>query len=213
MTEEKQDLIERHADWPLAWYLNSNLRRVAEKWVLRDLRQIFLAEMEQQLAGNEQILDVGSWPGHFGIELAIRLSKVRVIYLEDSGRNRARLQLVASRKGITDRVEIRKGNITSIPVPESGVDMVICNGAFHELPDPRPALAEFCRVVRPGGKVVVTDFKRTHLSERIEKMYIGADAHGPFDAEEMRNLFKHAGLSEIRIRSLKHCILAVGSKR
>lgn len=44
-----------------------------------------------------------------------------------------------------------------MPVPDAWADVVISNGVLNLLPDKRAALAEMCRVLRPGGRLQIAD--------------------------------------------------------
>ncbi|RIQ11365.1 class I SAM-dependent DNA methyltransferase [Jiangella rhizosphaerae] len=50
-----------------------------------------------------------------------------------------------------------EGELTSLPVPDDDVDLVVCALALSHVPDLKPVFAEFARVLRPGGSLVVSD--------------------------------------------------------
>lgn len=54
-----------------------------------------------------------------------------------------------------DRVDI-VSDITSIPEPDGSFDAILCSEVFEHLPDALPALDEFARLLRPGGKLIIT---------------------------------------------------------
>ncbi len=45
-------------------------------------------------------------------------------------------------------------DLTEIPFPDGSFDLVLCNHVLDEIPDDRAAIAEVCRVLRPGGRFV-----------------------------------------------------------
>jgi len=47
-------------------------------------------------------------------------------------------------------------DITSIPQPDASFDAVLCSEVFEHLPDPIKAIAEFSRLLKPGGKLILT---------------------------------------------------------
>jgi SAM-dependent methyltransferase len=55
------------------------------------------------------------------------------------------------------RGDFRQGDLHRLPVGESEVDMVTCGLALTHLPDLAPVMAEFARVLRPGGHLVIAD--------------------------------------------------------
>ena len=50
-----------------------------------------------------------------------------------------------------------QGDLTALPLPDASVDAACARWPWSHLPDLRPALAEFARVVRPGGRIVISD--------------------------------------------------------
>jgi hypothetical protein len=55
------------------------------------------------------------------------------------------------------RVRFRVGDAERLPVPAAAFDAVVCECAFCTFPDKPTAAAEFARVLRPGGRVGITD--------------------------------------------------------
>ncbi len=53
--------------------------------------------------------------------------------------------------------DFRKGDLHRLPVSDNGVDLVVCSLALTHVPDLAPVLAEFARVLRPGGHLVISD--------------------------------------------------------
>jgi SAM-dependent methyltransferase len=61
-----------------------------------------------------------------------------------------------ARKRLPD-VEFLRGELTALPVEDTSVDLVTCGLALTHVPSLGPVFAEFARVLRPGGHVVVAD--------------------------------------------------------
>lgn len=53
--------------------------------------------------------------------------------------------------------DLRLGDLRELPVPDDHADVVVCALALTHLPDLRPAMAEFARVLRPGGHLLISD--------------------------------------------------------
>jgi SAM-dependent methyltransferase len=53
--------------------------------------------------------------------------------------------------------EFHEADLHHLPVPDDHVDVVVCGLALEHVPDLKPVLAEFGRVLRPGGHLVISD--------------------------------------------------------
>jgi SAM-dependent methyltransferase len=53
--------------------------------------------------------------------------------------------------------DFREAGLDRLPLPDDAVDTVVCGLALSHVPDLRPVMAEFARVLRPGGHLVVSD--------------------------------------------------------
>jgi ubiquinone/menaquinone biosynthesis C-methylase UbiE len=58
--------------------------------------------------------------------------------------------------------EFRRGDLHKLPVPDQHVDLVVCTLALTHIPDLAPVLAEFARVLRPGGHLVISDSRMNY---------------------------------------------------
>jgi len=72
-------------------------------------------------------------------------------------------------------VALRLGDLTDLPVADGSVDAVVCSLALTHQPALEPAFAEFARVLRRGGELIISDIH--HLS-----LYMGGVAKIPLDA-------------------------------
>jgi SAM-dependent methyltransferase len=67
------------------------------------------------------------------------------------------------------------GSLAALPIPSASVDVAVCALALMHLPDLRPAIAELARVVRPGGRVVLSDLHPMTLTLGGGALFQGAD--------------------------------------
>ena len=102
------------------------------------------------------------------------------------------------------RLELTAGSLVDLPLGEDSVDAVITVNTFYFLEDPRPALREIARVLRPGGRVVIG------IGDPDEMARIPVTAHGFHlrPAQEIVEAMTSVGLRDAHDRPL-----ALGKRR
>jgi SAM-dependent methyltransferase len=65
--------------------------------------------------------------------------------------------MLAKAKAKLPQARFETGDLTALPLPDAAVDAALCALALVHLPDLPPAFAEFARVLRSGGRLVVSD--------------------------------------------------------
>jgi len=82
-------------------------------------------------------------------------------------------------------------------MPKSSVDAVVCRSLLHHLPDHKKALAEFHRVLKPGGKLVLWETNKGWLAQKVRERTQHGDRfseyHHAFTAEELTRDLAEAG--------------------
>jgi arsenite methyltransferase len=105
----------------------------------------------------EVVLDLGSGGGIDVILSAKRVAPTRTAYgLDMTDEMLALAQQNAADAGVTN-VHFLKGVIEQIPLPGNSVDVVISNCVINLSVDKPAVLAEIARVLKPGGRVGVSD--------------------------------------------------------
>ena len=154
------------------------------------------------LKKGETVLDLGSGAG-FDCFLAAQKvgAKGKVIGVDmtpemlDKARENAR-------KGKYKNVEFRLGEIENLPVADSSVDVIISNCVINLSPDKARVFAEAFRVLKPGGRLMVSDIVLLQeLPDAIKnsvQAYIGCLSGAVMKAEYLR-LIKKAGFKDVSI--------------
>lgn len=124
-----------------------------------------------QIKDHENILDVGCGRGLLLIEAAKYLKSGKAIGVDlwqsrDLSGNKAEAALANARvENVAERVEIRTGDMCSLPIENDSVDVVVSSLAIHNIPTREgrvQAIEEISRVLRPGGRVALLDLHCTH---------------------------------------------------
>jgi arsenite methyltransferase len=155
-----------------------------------------------ELHEGERVLDLGSGGG---IDVLLSAKRVgpsgRAFGLDMTDEMLALAQRNATEAGATN-VEFLRGHIESIPLPAASVDVVISNCVINLAADKPAVFREIARVLRPGGRMGVTDIvadDRLSEAERAERgSYTGCIA-GALSFSEFRAGLEAAGLEEITI--------------
>ena len=155
-----------------------------------------------ELHEGERVLDLGSGGG---IDVLLSGKRVgltgRVFGLDMTDEMLALAQRNAAEAGATN-VEFLRGQIESIPLPAASVDVVISNCVINLAADKPAVFREIARVLRPGGRMGVTDIvaeDRLTPAERAERgSYTGCIA-GALSISEFRAGLEAVGLVDVSI--------------
>jgi SAM-dependent methyltransferase len=120
-----------------------------------------------QLQPGETVLDLGSGAGLDAIIASWQVGAAgRVIGVDFNPTMCAKTRAHAAEAG--SRVECQPGRMEEIPVPSSAVDVVLSNGVLNLSLRKRKVIEELHRVLRPGGRLSITDIVSAKpLSESI----------------------------------------------
>ncbi|MGD0079827.1 MAG: arsenite methyltransferase [Methanoregula sp.] len=154
------------------------------------------------LRQGETVLDLGSGGGFDAFLAAKKVGPAgRVIGVDMTPEMIERARANAKRGGYSN-VEFRLGEIENLPVDDNSVDVIISNCVINLAPDKGRVFAEALRVLKPGGRFMVSDTVMIRpLPEAIQKSvaaYVGCIS-GALMKEEYLSMLRAAGFAKAEI--------------
>jgi ubiquinone/menaquinone biosynthesis C-methylase UbiE len=186
-------------------YDNSQAEQLPEEALLASLgcgNPTALAKLNP----GETVLDLGSGGGIDVLLSARRVGPTGKAYGLDMTDEMLALANENKLKAGLSNVELLKGEIENIPLPDNCVDVVISNCVINLSVDKGQVLREAFRVLKPGGRFAVSDVvTRGEIKTEIRDsvlLWIGCVA-GALDENEYRNKLKSAGFEDIEIEQTR----------
>jgi arsenite methyltransferase len=168
--------------------------KVAEQW--DELRGGYFKESVREAAIARAYLrpemvaaDIGTGTGFMAVGLA---PLVRQVIAVDG--SPAMLEAARSRLAGLSNVTTRLADGAALPFEDGNLDAVFANMYLHHCPDAQAAIAEMVRVLRPGGRLVITDMDR-HENEWMRLAM--ADEWLGFDRGQVKAWLREAGLVNV----------------
>lgn len=138
--------------------------------------------------------DLGCGTG--AIAEAIAPCVARVVAVDESG---PMLEAARNRLASHDNVELRVGNIESLPIDDAALDVAILFLVAHFVTDPSRAMTEIRRVLRPGGRLLIVDLM-SH--DRVDYVVQLGHVWQGFDGSQVTAWLEAAGFSRCRYQPL-----------
>ncbi len=154
------------------------------------------------LQRGEVVLDLGSGPGFDCFLAADKVGKSgTVVGIDITPEMIQKAMAIAEAKGY-ENVEFRLGEIEHLPAADQSVDVVLSNCVINLSPDKKRVFNEAFRVLRPGGRMVISDIVLARelpgfIKDSVEA-YVGCVA-GALLKTEYLNCISAAGFQEIEI--------------
>lgn len=150
------------------------------------------------------VLDLGSGAGFDAFLASPRVGKTGKVIGVDMTPEMLEKARANAEKGGYDNVEFRSGEIEKLPVEDSSIDVIISNCVINLSPDKESVFKESFRVLKPGGRLMVSDLVLVkELSDAIKysvEAYVGCLA-GAIMKDEYLSFIKKAGFRDVKIVS------------
>ncbi|MBA3630956.1 MAG: arsenite methyltransferase [Actinobacteria bacterium] len=155
-----------------------------------------------ELREGETVLDLGSGGGIDVLLSARRVGPSGKAYGLDMTDEMLSLALENKRKAGVDNIEFLKGYIEAVPLPTKTVDVVISNCVINLSTDKQVVFEEMYRVLRPGGRIGITDVVASSdlsADQRAQRgSYVGCIA-GALSFDEYERGLEQAGFTGVEI--------------
>lgn len=154
------------------------------------------------LKEGETVLDLGSGAGFDCFLAANRVGKEGWVIGVDMTHEMILKATENARAGNYGNVEFRQGEIENIPAADNSVDVVISNCVINLAPDKEKVFKEAFRVLKPGGRLLVSDIVLLKELPDVVKNSIGAYIGclcGAVMMDEYLNAIKKAGFSDVNV--------------
>ena len=159
------------------------------------------------LREGETVLDLGSGAGFDCFLAANKVGKQGHVIGVDMTPEMIEKARKNARKGNYENVEFRLAEIENIPAADNSVDAVISNCVINLAPDKKRVFKEAFRVIKPGGRLMVSDIVlEKELPEVIKnsvEAYIGC-LTGAIMKDEYLGAVKNAGFRDVKIMDETH---------
>jgi SAM-dependent methyltransferase len=147
----------------------------------------FVIAAAQAIPPGSRVADVGAGDAPYR-ELFAHVDYVTVDWEESPHDGAGRADVIASAE--------------AIPLDDASVDAVLCTQLLEHLPQPRRALDEFHRMIRPGGRVYLTAPLVWELHELPHDYY-------RYTENGLRHLLESAGFTEVAVEARNDCFTTV----
>lgn len=171
-------------------------KEVANQW--DTMRQGFFSEAVREKAYSiaeveegQLAADIGAGTGFVTEGLVQKGVKVIAVDQSEEMLNQMKLKF----KGF-EGIDYRKGEAESLPIDNAIVEYAMANMYLHHVEDPLAAIKEMVRILKPGGKLVITDLdEHNHKFLKLEQH----DRWMGFKREDVESWLLAAGLKNVAI--------------
>lgn len=198
------------------WQLTGNAAELYERYLVPAITEVWAADLVQRaaLGPGEQILDVACGTGIVARLAAPAVGeRGKVVGLDINTGMLAIARILPPPAGAP--ITWVEGSVLNLPFPGATFDVVLCQLGLQFFPDRPHALRELERVLRPGGRLLLSVFgpiehsPATYALTRAVERHLGADAgaikraeHVLADVETVHALVAGAGFADVTIETV-----------
>jgi len=172
---------------------------IAEEW--DSMQQSFFSEDVRKFAYRLADIEEGKTAADIGagtgfMTHGLLQAGLKVLAIDQSPEM---LALLKNKYADCDGLTCLEGDSDALPIDNTSVDYVFANMFLHHVADPLVAIKEMYRILKPDGKLVITDLDKHEFSELQTAQY---DVWLGFDREDIKLWFQKAGFKS----PSTHCV-------
>ncbi|MDZ4993726.1 methyltransferase domain-containing protein [Clostridium perfringens] len=142
---------------------------------------------------NKVIADLGAGTGFISLEIA---KKANIVFSVDSSKNMLGELYRAAKDSNLNNIYPINGEVEDLPLFDDSIDLVFMNMALHHVENPDKAIKEIYRILKQGGKVIITDVLEHNGQWAREEMF---DVWLGFNYDQLINWFEEAYFKNIYV--------------
>lgn len=154
---------------------------------INDLKRL----IGEPLPQGGSLLDVGCGQGKSFRLLRDAFQPIRTLGLDADPHSIDLSRAEAAREGVN--VELFTADCAQIPLPDASVDIVFCHQTFHHLVEQERALAEFWRVLKPGGLLLFAESTKAYIDTWVIRWFFRHPMDVQKTADEYLEMLRRQG--------------------
>jgi ubiquinone/menaquinone biosynthesis C-methylase UbiE len=169
-----------------SFYVHATLSETAKRLALRE---------------SDRVLDVGC-----GTAALFEIISPKYPTVQMLGADLSPEMLGVARKKLRGRASFLSARASELPFRSSSFDILVSCNAFHFFRDPEECLSEFARVLRPAGRLVITDWCDDFISCRVCDFflcYTNRAHYRMYGRSELERLIRSSGFQNVQAESYK----------
>jgi SAM-dependent methyltransferase len=193
---------------------DASVERIVARLEFRSTDPVFIAYREAYfgklpLASARQVLALGCGTGVEARALKRRPEfRGEIVGIDHSPRLIAEAERRTAEEGLADGVQYRVGDAHGLDLPDAQFAVVLAHTLLSHVTEPAAVLGEACRVVKPGGSVVVFDgdyasltfaYPDANLATRFEAALLDVLVNNPRVMRDLPRLLRQAGLEMVEV--------------